>query len=45
METVAKRIVKRTVTTPSRDKAIVKKRRPIPKLKGRELVEDPFNLK
>ena len=44
MSATVKRRIKRAVTLPLVDKVIVKKRRPIPKLKGRELVEDPFSL-
>ena len=47
METIAKRRMKRTVkqiVTPASEKVRLKKKRPLLHIRGKELVEDPFNL-
>ena len=41
---VAKKRVKGIPVNPLVEKAIVRRRRPIPKLRGRKLVDDPFSL-
>jgi hypothetical protein len=47
MSTIVKTRVKRRILTPTEEKEIFKirkKKKPLPKMDGRELVEDPFNL-